>query len=302
MPTVISWHVASSGAQDTPAPIADAASPVCRAPLIHSDAMPERPARSDGDALPRRAARVRRPRARRASTSPATRAAPAADPGLLRGVRRARAATGHPGAHAGHRRRPGADAVPAGAGAGRRGLGRAPHLVPDQRRLAGQPRRLPGARAVAASAWSCSATSTRARSTGWCCRACARRSSRPSSTPSCGIAHCLTPEALDAALAGDARARSARCVVSPTYFGAVADVRGAGRGRARARRAARRRRGVGRAPRLPRGACPSTRSRRAPTSSCRARTRSSAASRSRRCCTSAPTRRAGSTSTSSTAR
>jgi arginine decarboxylase len=39
-----------------------------------------------------------------------------------------------------------------------------------------------------------------------------------------GIAHCLTPEALDSALAGAPRAVGA-WVVSPTYFGAVADVR-----------------------------------------------------------------------------
>lgn len=39
-----------------------------------------------------------------------------------------------------------------------------------------------------------------------------------------GIAHCLTPQALDAALAATPRAVGA-WVISPTYFGAVADVR-----------------------------------------------------------------------------
>jgi arginine decarboxylase len=40
-----------------------------------------------------------------------------------------------------------------------------------------------------------------------------------------GIAHCLTPEALDAALAATPRAVGA-WIISPTYFGAVADVKG----------------------------------------------------------------------------
>jgi lysine decarboxylase len=47
----------------------------------------------------------------------------------------------------------------------------------------------------------------------------------PELDPELGIAHCLTPEALDRALSETAGAAGA-IVVSPTYFGAVADVRG----------------------------------------------------------------------------
>ena len=47
----------------------------------------------------------------------------------------------------------------------------------------------------------------------------------PELDPDLGIAHCLTPAALDAALAATPAAVGAM-VVSPTYFGAVADVRG----------------------------------------------------------------------------
>src|SRR5436190_3542627 len=47
----------------------------------------------------------------------------------------------------------------------------------------------------------------------------------PELDPELGIAHCLTPEALDTALEATPDAVGAS-VVSPTYFGAVADVRG----------------------------------------------------------------------------
>ena len=47
----------------------------------------------------------------------------------------------------------------------------------------------------------------------------------PEIDPELGIAHCVTPEALDRALAGSPGAVGAM-VVSPTYFGAVADVQG----------------------------------------------------------------------------
>jgi lysine decarboxylase len=47
----------------------------------------------------------------------------------------------------------------------------------------------------------------------------------PELDPDFGIAHCLRPEALDEALAATPAAAGAM-VVSPTYFGAVADVRG----------------------------------------------------------------------------
>ena len=144
---------------------------------------------------------------RAASTSPATRAAAAAARRSLEAIGDAGAGAGHPCAHPGHRRGPRADAVPAGAGAGRRGLGRAADLVPDQRRLAGQPRGLPGARAAGErrrrAAQRALEHDRRADPVG----AAARRSWRPSSTRSCGIAHCLTPEALDARARRDARRR-----------------------------------------------------------------------------------------------
>ena len=82
-------------------------------------------------------------------------------PGDGRAGRDDRADQRHPLGHRGRRHRPRTDAVPAGAAARRRGLGRAPHLVPDQRRLAGQPRDLDGARPHGRARWSCSATSTR---------------------------------------------------------------------------------------------------------------------------------------------
>jgi arginine decarboxylase len=47
----------------------------------------------------------------------------------------------------------------------------------------------------------------------------------PEIDPELGIAHCLTPEALDAALAATPGAAGA-WVISPTYFGAAADMRG----------------------------------------------------------------------------
>lgn len=50
----------------------------------------------------------------------------------------------------------------------------------------------------------------------------------PELNPDLGIAHCLTPEALDITL-GDSPAAAGVLVVSPTYYGAVADVRGLAR-------------------------------------------------------------------------
>src|SRR5436305_15065932 len=47
----------------------------------------------------------------------------------------------------------------------------------------------------------------------------------PVHSPELQIANCITPDALDAALAATPDAVGAS-VVSPTYFGAVADVRG----------------------------------------------------------------------------
>ena len=87
----------------------------------------------------------------------------------------------------------------------------------------------------------------------------------PELDPELHIAHCMTPEALDRALDETPGAVGAT-VVSPTYFGAVADVAAPRRGGAR--------HGVplivdeawGAHLRLPRRRCPRTRSRSAPTS------------------------------------
>ena len=98
----------------------------------------------------------------------------------------------------------------------------------------------------------------------------------PELDPELGIAHGLTPESLAAALDGTPGAVAAM-VVSPTYFGACADVPALADGRARARRAAGRRRGLGGAPALPSRRCPRTRWPAGPTWSPPRPTRSSAA-------------------------
>ena len=70
-----------------------------------------------------------------------------ADPGAARAGRRDRPAQRHPLDHRRGRHRPPADAVRAGAAVGGRGLEGTKNLVPDQRRFAGEPHDLPGARA-----------------------------------------------------------------------------------------------------------------------------------------------------------
>ncbi len=187
-----------------------------------------------------------------ASTSPDTRAGAAADPEHARGVRRAGAGARHPGAHAGHRRGPGAHAVPACAGARRRGVGRQAHLVPHQRRIAGKPRHLHVARAdgqrVRGAAQRALEHDRRpgdlgpaahVRGAGARLRSC---SSPTASRPRRSTGRCATRPA-----------PWPRRSVSPTYFGAVADVARARRRGPLARRAADRGRGLGRAPRVPPG-------------------------------------------------
>ena len=120
----------------------------------------------------------------------------------------------------------------------------------------------------------------------------------PELDPELGIAHCLTPDSLDAALAAEPKAVAAM-VVSPTYFGAVADVAAL----AEVAHA----RGLpliadeawGAAPALLLGAAARPPSSAAPTSSCPQRTRSPARSPNRRSSTSA-TAATGSTRRSST--
>ena len=98
----------------------------------------------------------------------------------------------------------------------------------------------------------------------------------PELDPELGIAHGLTPESLAAALdATPERGRGDGRL--PHLLRRLRRRRRPGRGRPRARRAAGRRRGLGRAPALPPRRCPPTRSPAAPTSSPPRPTRSSAA-------------------------
>ena len=94
--------------------------------------------------VPRRDRRVRRAPTPAASTSPATREATERTRALVEALGRAAfehdIPAGIEGIDVGARL-----PVPAGAAPRRRGLGRAAELVPDQRRLAGKPRRLPRA-------------------------------------------------------------------------------------------------------------------------------------------------------------
>ena len=131
---------------------------------------------------------------------PGHKGGPGADPGPALGDRRARAGARHLPGHRGHRHRPLAHALRAGRGAGRRRLRRRPDVVSHQRRHPGQPRPVPGAGQARPATCSSSATRTPASSTGWCSAAAWPASSRPSTTTSSGMAHGVTPEALEQAL------------------------------------------------------------------------------------------------------
>ena len=126
----------------------------------------------------------------------------------------------------GNRRRPSPDSLRARTKARRRGRG-APQLVPDQRRLAGKPRRLRDASPLRIARRRAAKTSTPRPST-----ACDRRAEpafvAPELDPELDLAHCVTPQALDEALAATPDVVGA-ITVSPTYFGAVADVTGSPR-------------------------------------------------------------------------
>ena len=110
----------------------------------------------------------------------------------------------------------------------------------------------------------------------------------PELDPELGIAHCLTPESLAEALDATPGAVAA-LTVSPTYFGAVADVRGLREVAHDARRAAGRRRGLGRTSALL-AALPESALECGADLVLSRSTRSSAASRSRRFSTSATAR------------
>ena len=162
----------------------------------------------------------------------------------------------------------------------RRGVGRAPHLVARQRRVAGKPCRPAHARPPR----------HRGRDAAQRALEHDRRARHVGPAADLRVAG-ARPRAPHRPLhdAGGARAGARDDARRGRRDGRLADLlrRGRGhrrarRGCARARRPARRRRGLGRASGLPRGPAARTRSRSAPTSSSRASTRSSAASRSRR--------------------
>ena len=118
------------------------------------------------------------------------------------------------------------------------------HLVPAARRDAGQPRRLPRAARRARAAGRRAAQRPRERRLRPDrCRAGAALA-RAGARPDAGVAHGVTPAALDAALTAAPGARAA-LVVAPTYPRRGARRRGARRGRALPRRRAGRRRGAG---------------------------------------------------------
>ncbi len=214
-------------------------------------AMPQRAA---DRAVPRRRRRLRASAAPGASTSPATRAARA--PTRACATRSASDALmlDVPQDIRGIDLGPVADALRAGRAARRRGLRRDAHVVPDQRRDAGQPRALPGARA---------ARRTRRRAAQL-----ARVGRRRAGAVSGGVPAFVAPEydaelrhgarrrrrrRSQAALAGAPDARAA-FIVSPTYYGMAADVAGCAEVAHAAGVAARRRPVLGPALRLPRGA------------------------------------------------
>ena len=184
-----------------------------RRPVL--DSLRPMPAQSE-HALSRRAARLRRRAIPAASTCPATRAAPGADPGLVEAIGERRARARHPRAD--------------------RGIDVGAEPTPFQQ-----------AQALAAEAWGARArgswsTGRRRATTSRCWRSrtrateVVRPAQRHSSTidglvlsglrptfvapeldPELRIAHCLTPEALDARAARDAgRGRRARSCRRPT--------------------------------------------------------------------------------------
>ena len=167
------------------------------------------------------------------------------------GARRARRR--RPAGHPRDRPRPVADAVRARRAARRRGVRRGAHVLPHQRRDAGQPHAVPRARAARHAdrrpAQLARVDRRRARAQrrdAELRRAGVRRRSSASRTAS------RRPRSRRrCATAPDARAAF---IVSPTYYGMAADVAGLRRGRAPRRRAARRRPVVGPALRLQRDA------------------------------------------------
>ncbi len=125
-------------------------------------------------------------------------------PGAARGDRRARAEHGRPGADPRHRRGRGAHAVRAGPAPGGGGVGRQASMVPDQRRLAGQPRR-PGL-ALAHRGGEVVVQRNAHSSTIDALVLSGMRPTfaAPEVDSELGIAHCLTPETLERGPGGNA--------------------------------------------------------------------------------------------------
>ena len=206
---------------------------------------------ADG-AVPRRRRRLRVPRARRATTSPATRAGRAP----TRACARRSASTGSrptsrrtsTGSTSARRRR--RTSAPSGSPP-RRSARRARSSSPTARRRATT--RCASRSRRSARGSSRSATRTRRSSTGSCSAAGCRASSRPSTTTSSAsrTASRRRRSRRRCAAAPDAQAAF---IVSPTYYGMAADVAGCAEVAHARRRAARRRPVVGPALRLQRGA------------------------------------------------
>ena len=144
-----------------------------------------------------------------------------ADPGLRTALGEGAAARRAAG-HRGHRRRALADAVRARRAARRRGLRRRALLVSDQRRDAGQPRAVPGARAPGTRVV-LQRNSHASLIDGLVLSGGLASWVAPEYDAELGMAHGVTPEALEQRCAAAPDARAA-FIVSPTYYGMAADV------------------------------------------------------------------------------
>ena len=255
----------------TPSACSTATSTASSAPS--SCAPPATNDRAAGRALPRRGDRLRDPRSR-ALPRPRPQGRPGRRPRAALRPRRPRAVARHPAGHLGRRPRALADALRGGRAPRGRGPRRRAHVVPDQRRDAGQPRAVPGAGAARHAG---RGPAQLARLAGRRARALGRR------------ARLRAARVRRRARHGPRRRAGAR------WARARGDARRAGgvhrlahllrdggrrrrlrRGRPRRRRAAGRRPVLGPALRLPRGAAAQRAARRAPTRCSRARTRSRA--------------------------
>ena len=132
---------------------------------------------------------------------------------------------------------PVADALRARRGAGRRGLRRRAHVVPDQRRDAGQPRAVPRAGAARARSVVAQRNSHASLVDGLVLSGGMPAFVAPEYDAELGMAHGVTPERAARARSRATPDARAAFIVSPTYYGMAADVAALRRGRARGRRA-----------------------------------------------------------------